>query len=370
MERPRLKRTAERVETPGGDLVYVRTGTSDVEIQQPDEAERQLLTALDGSNSLADLRDRFGRVQVDDAVTGLSEVGMLEDAADDDRLEPAVLERFDRQLRYFSDLGGPDGISAAECQEKLGQAHVAVLGVGGLGGRVALDLACCGLGEISLVDGDRVELSNLNRQIQYVESDVGSRKVEVMAARLRAFNSEMRINASPRRMEGRDDVAELIAGADLVVDAADWPPHELEHWCNEACFQAGIPYIAMSHFPPVVRVGPLYVPGETGCFACQDIGYRAEYPLYDVALDQLRARPATAATLGPACGVAAGLVATEAMHQLTGLLPPPMLGAGFVFDLRTLEVERYEVLAQPECPVCGQSRAGETRPVAGARPSA
>ncbi len=330
----------------------MRTGASDVEIQQPDAAERQLLAALDGSISLDDLRGRFGAEQVDDALGGLTAIGLLEDAADDDRLDPPVLDRFDRQLRYFSDLGSPGGVTPADCQERLRQAHVAVLGVGGLGGRVALDLACCGLGEISLVDGDRVELSNLNRQVQYGEGDIGSPKVDVMAARLRAFNGEMKVNASARRMESQADVAELIAGADLVVDAADWPPHELEHWCNAACFEARIPYIAMSHFPPVVRVGPLYVPGETGCFACQDIRYRAEYPLYDVAIEQLRAKPSPAATLGPACGLAGGLVAAEVMHQVTGLVPPPMLGAGFVFDLRTLEVERYEVVPQPGCPVC------------------
>lgn len=369
MERPRLKRTAERVETPGGNLIYVRTGTSDVEIQQPDEAERLLLAALDGSSSLAELHARFGRAQVEEAVAGLSEIGLLEDAADDDRLEPAVLDRFDRQLRYFSDLGNPGGVTPADCQERLRQAHVVVLGVGGLGGRVALDLACCGLGEISLVDGDRVETSNLNRQVQFGEADVGSPKVEAMAARLRAFNSEMRTHASARRMESQADVAELIAGADVVVDAADWPPHELEHWCNQACFAAGIPYIAMSHFPPVVRVGPLYIPGETGCFACQDIRYRAEYPLYEVALEQLRGNPSPAATLGPACGLAAGLIATEVMHFLTGLVPPPMFGAGFVLDLRTLAVERYEVVPEPECRVCGHLPKREAGKVAAARQS-
>ena len=47
------------------------------------------------------------------------------------------------------------------------------------------------------------------------------------------------------------------------IDAADWPAHDIERWCNAACFEAGIPYIMMSHFPPIVRVGPLYVPGET-----------------------------------------------------------------------------------------------------------
>lgn len=356
MERPRLKRTAEQISTSDGDLIYIRTGSSDVEIQKPDTEERQLLAALDGTQTIDELRANFDSIDVDEAISHLLAAGILEDATDDERLESAVRERFDRQLRYFSDLGTTGGVTPAECQSRLRGAHVVVLGVGGLGGRVALDLASCGIGELSLLDGDRVEESNLNRQIQYTEADIGSSKVGAMAARLRAFYSEIMINPIAQRMESQDQIAEHIMRADVVVDAADWPPHELEHWCNDACFEAGVPYIAMSHFPPVVRVGPLYVPGQTGCFACQDTQYRSQYPLYDTVIEQLRGRPSPAGTFGPACGVAGGLVASEIVHHLTGLIPPPMLGSGFVIDLRSLEVERYDVEPQAECPVCGHLR--------------
>ena len=139
---------------------------------------------------------------------------------------------------------------------------MAVLGVGGLGGWAALALACCGVGEMWLVDGDRVEASNLNRQILYTEADIGLLKVEAAAARLRAFNSAMRITATARRLESQAEIADFIDGADVVIDAADWPAHDIERWCNSACFEAGIPYITMSHFPPIARVGPLYVPGH------------------------------------------------------------------------------------------------------------
>jgi bacteriocin biosynthesis cyclodehydratase domain-containing protein len=231
--------------------------------------------------------------------------------------------------------------------------------VGGLGGRVAWELACCGIGKLILIDGDRVEESNLNRQIQYTEADIGRLKVEAMAARLRAFNSKIKVRTVASRVESQAELVDLIAGANLVVDAADWPAHDIEHWCNAACFEAGIPYIAMSHYPPVARAGPLYVPGETGCFECQTIGYRREYPLFDIAVEQRRARPSPAATLGPACGVVGGLVGAEAMHFLTKLIPPAMLGVGFLYDLRTMEVQRYEVVPEPECPICSHLQPAE-----------
>ena len=354
MRRPRIKRTTEEIETPEGDVYLLRpSADNDIRIEQPDAEERRLLAAVDGERSLEELRAEFGAEEVDDLIAQLQELEVVEDAADDELIPAAELERFDRQLRYFSDVG-TGGITPSECQERLREAKVAVLGVGGLGGWSALALACTGVGEMRLIDGDRVEVSNLNRQVLYSEADVGELKVERAAARLNAFNSSTKITAEARRLESEEDIAEFVAGADVVIDAADWPAHDIERWCNSACFAAGIPYITMSHFPPIARVGPLYVPGKTGCFVCQEIGYRREYPLFDIAVEQRRAKPSPAATLGPACSLIGGQVAMETMHLLTGLAKPATQGVAHIYDLRTMEVKREPVVPEPECPVCGQ----------------
>lgn len=349
---PRIKRTIEPIETPSGDVVLLRPNGKDIRVERPDEVERELLRSLDGELSIGELKDRFGAEPVEDVTNSLDALGLLEDAAPYSLLSPRVRERFDRQLRYLADLAEPGGPGAAESQARLASSEVAILGVGGLGGRVALELAAIGVGRLRLIDGDRVELSNLNRQIQYTEADLGALKVERTAARLRAFNSDLEVTTTAERVDDPDRLAELVEGADLVIDAADWPAHEIERWCNEACFAAGIPYIAMSHYPPMVRVGPLYVPGETGCHSCQEISWRREYPLYDVAVEQRRAKPSIAATLGPACGITGGIVATEAMHHLTGVARPATLGAAWTLDLRDLALERHEVAREPECEVC------------------
>ena len=360
MRRPRIKRTTEEIETPDGDIYLLRpSAENDIRIEQPDAEERRLLAAVDGERTLEQLREEFGTKEVDDLMAQLQELEVVEDAADDELVPDAELERFDRQLRYFSDLGGE--VTPSECQRRLREAKVAVLGVGGLGGWSAWALACTGVGEMWLIDGDRVEVSNLNRQILYTEADVGLLKVECAAARLRAFNSAAKITTAARRLEGETDIAEFIDGADVVIDAADWPAHEIERWCNSACFAAGIPYITMSHFPPIARVGPLYVPGKTGCFVCQEIGYRREYPLFDVAVEQRRAKPSPAATLGPACGLIGGQVAMEVLHLLTGLSRPATQGVAHIYDLRTMEVKREPVMPEPKCPICGRLPHEEAR---------
>jgi molybdopterin-synthase adenylyltransferase len=352
MRRPRIKRTTEPIRDPAGDIYLLRPSAGlDVRIENPDEKERRLLAALDGEHTLEQLNDEFGEEAVGDAISQMQELDVMEDAADDDLIDPAELARFDRQLRYFSDIGRGE-LAPSECQRRLREAKVAILGVGGLGGWAAWALATCGIGEMWMIDGDRVEISNLNRQILYTEADLGLLKVEVAAARLRAFNPAARITATARRLGSEVEIADFIAGADIVIDAADWPAHDIERWCNRACFEAGIPYITMSHFPPVARVGPLYVPGVTGCFSCQEIAYRRDYPLFDVIIEQRRAQPSPSANVGPACGLIGGQIGMEVMHLLTGLSTPSTLGVGHIYDLRTMEVEREAVVPEPDCPVC------------------
>ncbi len=353
MRRPRIKRTTEPVGSPDGDVYLMRpSADNDIRIEKPNEEQRQLLDALDGEHTLEQLYAKFGEEEVGDLISQLQELEVVEDAADDDLVPAAERERFDRQLRYFSDVGSP-GLTPSECQRRLREAKVAVLGVGGLGGSAAWWLASIGIGEMWLIDGDRVETSNFNRQILFTEADIGLLKVEAATARLRAFNPSMRITSTARRLESEAEIADFIAGADVVIDAADWPAHEIERWCNSACFEAGIPYITMSHFPPIARVGPLYVPGKTGCFSCQEIAYRREYPLFDVAIEQRRAKVSPAATLGPACGLIGGQVGLDIMHLLTGLADPSTLGVAHIIDLRTMEAEREPVVPEPSCPVCG-----------------
>lgn len=353
MQRPRIKRTTEQIVSPQGDIYLLRSGAAeDIRIERPNGEQRALLDALDGEHTVAQLSDRFGAEEVLETISQLRAAEVLEDAADDELVPAPERARFDRQLRYFSDVG-PSELTPSKCQRRLREAKVAVLGVGGLGGAAAWSLASVGVGEMRLVDGDRVEISNLNRQTTYNEAEIGLLKVEVAAARLRAFNPAMGVTAAARRLESEAEVAEFIAGADVVVDSADWPPHEFELWCNAACFAAGIPFITMSHFPPIARVGPLYVPGVTGCYVCQELGWRRDYPLLDTMIEQRRGKPLPAATLGPACGLIGGHVALDVMHLLTGLARPSTLGVAHVSDLRTMEAEREPVVPEPDCPVCG-----------------
>lgn len=353
MDRPRIKRTKELLTTGAGDVYVLQPAEgSDLVIEQPDTTTRALLAALDGTRPVDELELDFGAARVAEALRLLSDHGLLDDAADDARVTPRERARYDRQLRYFSDVSS-GALAPSEYQRRLREARVLILGLGGLGSWASYALLCCGIGELVLVDGDHVEESNFNRQILYRERDIGRPKADVAAEVLAEFDSSCRLTPFVRRLESAEAVRELAEGVNFVVNGADWPAHDIERWVNAACFEVGVPFITMSHSPPVARVGPLYVPGETGCFACQERTYRDAFPLYDELVEQRRGRPSEAATLGPVCAFIGGQVALETLHQLTGLIAPASRGVAYVYDLRTMQVTREPVPRLADCDVCG-----------------
>ncbi|WP_445151220.1 TOMM precursor leader peptide-binding protein [Baekduia sp. Peel2402] len=345
---------------PGDDAVL----TGDVAVL------RFLLDQLDGTRSPQEILNALRNgpapeltlAVLDDALAALAAQAVVEDADDDAlHLDPAALERYDRQLRYFGDLA-PAGGSRAGAQARLRDATVTVLGLGGLGGMAATMLTVCGIGTVVGVDHDQVELSNLARQVLYSEDDLGRPKVEAAQDRLTKLNAHSNFVGIPRRLNSARAITDAIAGADFVVAAVDWPAAEISGWVNDACFEAGIPYTSMSQHPPLVRIGPTYIPGVTGCHACQEADYRRRFPLFDTAKASLNP-DSPAATYAPSCGVIGSLVANEAIAHITGLAPVACAGRAALIDLSDLTVSHEPVPREPGCPVCGAHRESSMRPL-------
>jgi molybdopterin/thiamine biosynthesis adenylyltransferase len=328
--------------------VYVLKGGSAAEFVIRDAAprERALLAALDGPPvTVAEIAARVGEEveATEAALAQLADLGLLLES--DGGARPDA--RFDRQFAWLEDRFG-DGREVVAAQERLASARVGVLGCGGLGTWTAAALACVGVGCLVLVDDDTVELSNLNRQILYSAADVGRRKVSVAAEALRRFDPSLSMVTRSLRVRDVADVVDAISGCDFLVEAADWPMYELPRWVDTACRELGIPQITAAQHPPVVRVGPLRIPGRSPCLECVEADARRRYPLAGEveAFRSARVRPAP--TLGPASGLLGTLVATEVLHFLTGAHEPATLNRSLVFRLDTFE-SRFEDEPDVQC---------------------
>jgi len=316
---------------------------------------RALLAGLDGSRTLDGLAELHPELTADD-VSGtldqLGELGLIEDAAADaDWLDDAERDRYDRQLEYFGELAA-GRLARGACQAELRSARVVVIGLGGLGAWALWALAAAGVGRLVGIDGDVVERSNLNRQTLYREQDLGTPKAVAAGRTIAAFNSGISFEPVPRRLESEAEVAAAVAGADFVIEAADWPPYRLSRWINSACADALVPHVGASQFPPLVRVGPTFVPGRHGCLACLEESARARDPLFDELAAWRQRADTFAATFAPACSLIGGVLSSDVIHHITGLAEPATLGASLVIDMRTLEQRRVPVVPVPGCPVC------------------
>lgn len=236
------------------------------------------------------------------------------------------LSRYDRQILLFGEEG----------QERLKAAKVFIAGAGGLGCPVALYLAAAGVGEIRLADCDAVDRTNLNRQVLHWEKDLGRRKTDSAAEKLRLLNPDVRVTDLPATID-EANAAALVGDADLIIDALD--NFETRYLLNRVALAKGIPFIhgAIRGFDGQATT---IIPGKTACLRCI-------FP---------RAPPAE---VFPAVGVTAGIIgmiqANEAIKFLLGM-DGLLAGRLLIWSGATTEMESLPVERHPDCQDCGAAR--------------
>ena len=206
-----------------------------------------------------------------------------------------------------------------------------MVGAGGLGCPVLQYLAGAGVGRLVIVDHDRVEETNLHRQPLYTMADIGKLKAEAAAAALRRFNPGIAVDIMAERLTPQNATV-LVAGADLVVDAAD--SFAVTYVLSDACLAIGKPMISAS---------VIGLTGYVGAFCGGGPSYRAVFP--DVAVEG--GTCATVGVLGTAVAVLGSLQAHLAMHLLLGL-EPTVLGRVVTFDAKRLAFGGFGFADSPE----------------------
>jgi adenylyltransferase/sulfurtransferase len=225
-------------------------------------------------------------------------------------------------------------------QEKLKAARVLIVGAGGLGSPAALYLAAAGCGTLGLVDFDRVDLSNLQRQVLFDSAALGQPKAEAGHARLAALNPEIRVVAHALELRAAN-VRALLSDYDLVIDGSD--RLSTRYLVNDACVLLGRPLIsaAIHRFEGQLMT---YVPGRGPCYRC----------LFPQAADGVVASCAEAGVLGVLPGVLGTLEATEAIKLITGV-GSPLAGRLLTYDALELRFQEFRVERRPDCAVCGDA---------------
>jgi adenylyltransferase/sulfurtransferase len=246
-------------------------------------------------------------------------------------LSPADLARYSRHLA-LREIG-------VHGQEKLKAAKVLLVGAGGLGSPAALYLAASGVGTIGLIDNDRVDVSNLQRQVLYDTQSVGRPKADVAKERLLALNPEIELVSHPVELRAAN-VREVFGRYDVILDGTD--RFNTRYLSNDACVILRKPLVsaAIHRFEGQAMT---YVPDEAPCYRCL-------FP--EPPADGLVPNCAEAGVLGVLPGVMGTIQATEAIKVIVGV-GEPLLGRLLTYDALAMRFGEFRFTRRPDCAVCG-----------------
>lgn len=233
-----------------------------------------------------------------------------------------------------------------EGQQRLLDAHALVIGAGGLGSPVALYLASAGVGRITLVDHDSVDLTNLQRQVLHTTARVGQPKAASGKEALAAINPDVEVVARCERAD-EQTLAALVASASVVLDCTD--NFSTRHAINRACVAAGVPLVSGA----AIRMdGQIAVfdarSGQTACYACL-------FPP-DQQFEEVQC--STMGVFAPLVGIIGTMQAAEALKLLAGI-GESLANRLLLLDARTMEWTSIRTAKSPDCPVCAAKTASD-----------
>ena len=230
-----------------------------------------------------------------------------------------------------------------EGQQRIREARVLIIGAGGLGSPAAYYLASAGVGSIVLVDGDTVDLTNLQRQILHTTERVGTPKAHSGKATLQAINPEVEVTPIAQRVDS-DALGKLVSHASIVLDCSD--NFATRHATNRACVIHRKPLVsgAAIRFDGQVAVFDLRIPGAP-CYACLFPPSSGE----NEGIDELCS---TMGVFAPLTGIIGTMQAAEALKLAAGV-GETLHGQLVMLDALTMRWHTVRVTRDPACPVCG-----------------
>lgn len=242
------------------------------------------------------------------------------------------IKRYSRQI-ILPEVGGKK-------QSKLRDSSVLIIGAGGLGSPAAIYLAAAGIGKLGLVDDDKVDLSNLQRQTLHFTSDIGKMKTTSGKETVREINPEVEVETINEHLD-QGNVFDILEGWDIVVDGSDNFPTKF--LLNDACVLQGIPlsYGGVLQFTGMVTT---ILPKEGPCYRC--LTPEAPPPGMIPTCQE-------AGVLGVVPGIVGSIQANEALKYLLEI-GDLLIGRLLIFDALETTLEEFEFKHNPECPLCGK----------------
>lgn len=267
-----------------------------------------------------------------------------------------LFERFKTNLEYYQSIGNSSIDSTYEIFERIRNTHITVVGAGGHGSILASQLAMSGIGHLTLIDGDRVEFSNLVRQPYYTTTngENSDLKVESLQRHIKSITPFTKVTVVPEFLLSKADCEKSIPPCDLVALCADGPRIYINRWINQICTERNTPHIGAF----VNQIGPFKISNQDACFGCLEIEYESDFGnnLHTDIVESLQSK-----TFGnhPSFNTGPFQVANILKHEIFGYLTglwKPASRNGYIKLNSVGNTDNIALKAKPECKLCSIQR--------------
>ncbi|HCM60970.1 MAG TPA: hypothetical protein DIT05_00235 [Morganella sp. (in: Bacteria)] len=366
--KPRIKRSHNIILSEDGDICIGEIPHKSQIIKNPPEWAKVVLSKLDGFHTIPRIHKELylkgcdiSNNDINSFINKLNSFGLIEDnAVFSDILTPEEIELYDRQLLQFSVIDKNNN-NSIKYQEKLKNSRVLILGMGGWGTWCSLQLAMSGVGTLRIVDGDDVELSNLNRQVLYTFEDIGKNKTDAAAQALKRHNKYIHVEKHQKfATTDKEQLSELLNEVDLILLA--WASlgyfrrNTVEESVHFLAKEKNIPIIELGGDPFDISVGPVYLntnkdSGYSDVKKCVKHNFYSSKPhirkFQEARMKQQFLngnRVVNAWQSAPSLAAMSGLVADQVVKIITGYDVPALIGKKMHMCLRDFST-REEIIS-------------------------
>jgi molybdopterin/thiamine biosynthesis adenylyltransferase len=353
---PKLNSTISVIKNSDTMIEFFKTNTrQQLHIRVSDDTILDIVLGLDGSKSIRQISEEYD-VKYESVVSlieYLRKNGILDNIEDKNEFDD--YEKFRRTIHFIAEYSVSHK-NLLDMWNNIRQSKVLIVGLGAVGSWVACNLVQSGVGTLLLMDPDNVDITNLHRQFGYTETDIGKKKTEVLAKRLKEYNENLCV------MTKNDYLNETILNSyddtniDLIINCADKPDVDTTSmWIGEYAMKRGIPHIIGGGYNlHLSLIGQTVLPGQSACVNCFKKKLEEENKIDSEKVKKLMVKNRKVGSFGPMCSLIASMVGMESIKILTKYIEPSNVNRRGEFDIYTMDIQYKRYERRDDCEWCGK----------------
>ena len=353
---PKLNSTISVIKNSDTMIEFFKTNTrQQLHIRVSDDTILDIVLGLDGSKSIRQISEEYD-VKYESVVSlieYLRKNGIIDNVEDKNEFDN--YEKFRRTIHFIAEYSVSHK-NLLDMWNNIRHSKVLIVGLGAVGSWVACNLAQSGVGTLLLMDPDDVDITNLHRQFGYTEEDIGKKKTEALAERLKKYNENLNV------ITKNDYLDETVLNGfdnmdiDLIINCADKPNVDTTSmWIGEYAMKRGIPHIIGGGYNlHLSLIGQTVLPGKSACVNCFKKKLEEENKIDPQKVKKLMVKNRKVGSFGPMCSLIASMVGMEAIKILTKYIEPSNVNRRGEFDIYTMDIQYKYYERRDDCEWCGK----------------